>query len=524
MTYITLLVYLKHKVFHSFPKGWIAMEIKHGKKEITISLPTAMRTKMQRYMFNELIKSNSVINALDYAKSFTGEAGIINRISNERYKWNLREDKLAIKKPLSIWGMQDALFNPNKSHAPSKLDAGQWIGVEIECFIPCEKFGDGNDYCESYCDNHEDECCNCGCDHDCNRNDNNYLSELANYIKNEKIKRVSVKDDGSIDEDEGYFSAELTITFNRNDRTPLERLCKLLNKLGARVNKSCGMHVHLDQRDIYQGDESLPTLVTKRAKNLGACLPYFSKLVPKSRLTNHFCQLGVSRMVGQRYWAINLTALRKYKTIEVRMHSSTTDFEKINNWIDLLLLTSRNETKLPQIKTLDDLCMNVNVPEKLIAYLEAREAKFKAEHVEEPNAGELDSMHDHSDLVTITTSTSHTWSAVDVNASTGTITYSTLNNAREMLMNARPYDAAADLPENIEYVQNQILNARPGTISPRITYIDNNYVYLSNNKKIAFGVNMSNNYDIGETFPNWRSYSSEDMSISEYNLYNQRGA
>lgn len=109
-------------------------------------------------------------------------------------------------------------------------------------------------------------------------------------------------------------------------------VCTLLRKHEARVNKTCGLHVHLDVRaKLLNGEHQRIYERLVKAQNL-----LFS-VVPPTRRTNHYCKKStMSRGLSDRYRAINRTAISKYKTIEVRLHSGSTNAKKIWLWVALL--------------------------------------------------------------------------------------------------------------------------------------------------------------------------------------------
>jgi hypothetical protein len=396
-----------------------AITVKHNGLNITLNLPIKKARHM--YVFNNLLENYGFDRATLYANSFINKAGRSNPVSNLRQAQKAIGDGYILK-PLRYLKQYESMFKHTTNHKPNNSDRGQWLGVEIECIVPLDEFSE-NARCEVYCDDHDELMDLCGCDHDCDTQSNEgYTTQLGKYIEKQKIKYVSVKGDGSINAEDGYFGAELTILFKRSDRSTLKRLCDVLNKIGAKVNKSCGLHVHLDQRDII-GVANISDIDTRelkrRAYNLDRALPYLSKIVPKSRLNNTYCQLSVGTLKGGRYHAVNLSAFNKYQTIEVRLHSSTTDYEKINNWIDILLTIMYTKEKPALFATsLDALCMLYNIPERLIEYMEKRENKFKEtvrvnQHLERPTE-ESDDRQVYATSITVL--------GQEVNTITGNIT------------------------------------------------------------------------------------------------------
>lgn len=355
------------------------------KTNFTMSVVGKIKSKKQQYLVSELVKYD-LSKAIQYINSF-GKKSLSSTVtcSLRDIKRNLTVvkgyDTLKIKQPGYWLNRYNSMFNCSNNHSPTSKNLGDWIGVEIECSVPYASLYLNPGSCQCYCEDCGNDYSMCGCGHDCEdqgADTDDGHSKLITYLNKRKIKFCSVKSDGSINPESGCFPVELTIVFNKNDREPLKRLCKALNELGAKVNKSCGMHVHLDQRDQLDRHGKLSGLkIMKRGRSLGACLNVFSKIVPKSRIGNTYCKLMVSGFKHNRYSAVNMTAVSKHKTIEVRLHSATTDFIKINNWIDLLLIVQDSKlTRYNNVQTLDDLCMSVDVPEKLIAYIEQRITKF----------------------------------------------------------------------------------------------------------------------------------------------------
>ena len=152
---------------------------------------------------------------------------------------------------------------------------------------------------------------------------------------------LDVKGDGSIDPPAGYRGHEIAITAPEKDI--VAKVCKILKKLKGGVNKTCGLHVHLDTR-TRDKEAVYKTLVDK--------LPTLSKMVAKHRLKNRYCILNssISRSMineydeapdmyhysdmGGKYNAIN--GCTEYDTVEVRLHEGTLDNKKINKWIKTL--------------------------------------------------------------------------------------------------------------------------------------------------------------------------------------------
>lgn len=127
----------------------------------------------------------------------------------------------------------------------------------------------------------------------------------------------------------------------------LEELRILLDALkaaGARVNKSCGLHIHIDAADLN----------IVQAVNIINNYYYLRHLInsslPASRANNRYCQVkSYADLVGRdnwyltldafvdavcdRYVAVNIRAYKRHGTIEFRQHQGSLNFAKIKDWI-----------------------------------------------------------------------------------------------------------------------------------------------------------------------------------------------
>lgn len=138
----------------------------------------------------------------------------------------------------------------------------------------------------------------------------------------------------------------------------LKKVTEALNEVGAQVNINCGLHVHIDGRDLTKQQIGRVVLwYAKWEKAIDAMLP-----ASRRANSNRYCQsldyvvkplsdalwqnnhrikfwsnpVGWVDGVNGRYSKVNLNSYIRYGSIEFRQHSGTTEFEKISNWIMLL--------------------------------------------------------------------------------------------------------------------------------------------------------------------------------------------
>lgn len=110
----------------------------------------------------------------------------------------------------------------------------------------------------------------------------------------------------------------------------LKQICKFFNRHKMCVNRTCGMHVHIDVRN-----RDFPVAVT----NLIFCQKILFSLVPKLRRTNDYCR-PTYRLTDpqqiEKYSAIHGGSFTHRKTIEVRLHHGCINFKKVFAWVKLL--------------------------------------------------------------------------------------------------------------------------------------------------------------------------------------------
>ena len=131
----------------------------------------------------------------------------------------------------------------------------------------------------------------------------------------------------------------------------LKEVCEVINEAGAKVNKSCGLHVHFGAEKFSVKDWS------KIIINYSKIEPIIDAFMAPSRRggRNNYCKSiyeparrledngadAIEDIIddcfySDRYYKVNPCAFARHKTIEFRQHQGTTDFEKISNWVEFL--------------------------------------------------------------------------------------------------------------------------------------------------------------------------------------------
>ena len=164
--------------------------------------------------------------------------------------------------------------------------------------------------------------------------------ESYNHITRGWWKIVS---DSSISGESG-FEIVSPILEGQAGLEELKKVCEALTEVRAKINKSCGMHVHFDASQM--GIREVKNLML----NYATYEKHIDSILPNSRRgnTNNYCQSlqndktkieiatsvrELASAIGTRYRKINLQSFVRHGSIEFRQHSGTIEFEKIKNWV-----------------------------------------------------------------------------------------------------------------------------------------------------------------------------------------------
>lgn len=126
----------------------------------------------------------------------------------------------------------------------------------------------------------------------------------------------------------------------------LKKVCEALNSIPQlTVNRSCGLHIHLDCQDMTVGQ------IAKTFERYAKYEDHIDMVMPRSRRgsarwcasikgsENRIKRCGSKSAQAYemgRYYKVNLTNVATRGAMEFRQHSGTTDFRKISNWLIFL--------------------------------------------------------------------------------------------------------------------------------------------------------------------------------------------
>jgi Putative amidoligase enzyme len=183
---------------------------------------------------------------------------------------------------------------------------------------------------------------------------------------------VFLKRDGSVHV--GPFNHELCVLGKEKEIfSIIEKVCECLATTGAKVNKTCGLHVHIDMRNRN---------TSMVFNNLVCAQNVLYAMNPYARQAGTYCRkvdtkdFQIGAKIGH-YAGVNASAHEKHKTIEIRIHSGTVNAKKINNWIKLLLMIANKKEVVKKASSrLTEFVLKFGLDQSLADYIHERMNKF----------------------------------------------------------------------------------------------------------------------------------------------------
>lgn len=202
-----------------------------------------------------------------------------------------------------------------------------------------------------------------------------------------------VKTDGSLSGGSGRHGLEIVspILSGENGYDQIARACGVLQRLGAKPNRTCGMHVHHGVSDL--GIEDFKRLVASWTDNQGV----IDRLVSASRRHggSSYCRRltsaerqrimalrdlrSISYHTVDRYRTLNVQAYTRYGTVEIRQHQGTVEADKIVNWVKFgqAIIDRSRAQAIPRTRTVADLLGQLStLAESARTFLAQREVQL----------------------------------------------------------------------------------------------------------------------------------------------------
>ena len=208
-----------------------------------------------------------------------------------------------------------------------------------------------------------------------------FISELsAEQIEDKLIAArlhpwVNLTDDGSVEDDSGFNGHELRVLVTEDEaETIIPRVTKCLSHdCKGSVNRTCGLHVHLDMRGRAQEE------IEKIYANLVRAHGVLQDILPPSRRANKYCRVNRTAAWNDetdRYVMVNSEAYERHKTLEIRSHAGTLDAKKIIYWVRILLAVRDAEFQLRAPSTAAQLATWAKLSAELTDYINMRQRLF----------------------------------------------------------------------------------------------------------------------------------------------------
>lgn len=157
---------------------------------------------------------------------------------------------------------------------------------------------------------------------------------------------------------------------DENGLDQVTKVCEALAALGATVNRSCGLHVHVGARylpvpvlkklaELYINHETVVDSFMPASRRLSNC-PYAKSMTATSAtaLAAATDLNQIARAIGHgRFAKVNFQAYWRHGTVEFRHHSGTISADKIIKWIVLcnaLVAIAKKEADTPVVGTAAD--------------------------------------------------------------------------------------------------------------------------------------------------------------------------
>jgi hypothetical protein len=188
---------------------------------------------------------------------------------------------------------------------------------------------------------------------------------------------MALKSDGSIRSDYGMHGHELcfVVPMSELEKT-LAKIQVLLNRINAKVNDSCGLHVHLDMRKTNKEQREETFLNLKKGLNV------IKNVVSPRRLKNRFCRFRMAdsfdnQSLMGRYYAVNTRAFSKYETIEIRAFHGTVNTDEIYQYVMALdkIAFTKNDRKRA---TKSEKILSKIYGQSVVDFMKSQKQKFVA--------------------------------------------------------------------------------------------------------------------------------------------------
>lgn len=178
------------------------------------------------------------------------------------------------------------------------------------------------------------------------------------------------------------------------------KVCKTLESLKIKVNKTCGLHIHHGCKLCY-GRINTDTIARNAVLIYSKYQSKFNKMMPASRRNQRYAhpathrevlqlQQGNLQIMTDRYRVVNTRSYWNQGTVEFRQHSGTIEAKKIINWIKITQMVMIRAYQMIN----NDLAnyawrkfeVELGFNRNITSYIQSRFQRFQSINNEQPEA------------------------------------------------------------------------------------------------------------------------------------------
>lgn len=219
-------------------------------------------------------------------------------------------------------------------------------------------------------------------------------AEMYNHTT--RVGHWKVVTDGSVLSSAGHGVELVSPPLRGEDGfAQLRKVCEVLTRIGCKVNKTCGLHVHVGAANQHLGffknlvrlyasaQDTIDTFLSpsRRGWSNVYCRPV---QVNETALEAATTVAEVARAAGQgtsrdgtRYRKLNLQSFWQHGTVEFRHHQGTVEAHKAENWTRLCLRMAVAATEPKTARSFGELMEVVKAADGERSYFEGRAAHFR---------------------------------------------------------------------------------------------------------------------------------------------------
>ena len=210
-----------------------------------------------------------------------------------------------------------------------------------------------------------------------NTRDTNITFEARGYTHENSRKVFKFVPDGSLSGENNIECVSPVLENNEDGLKILKEACKALNWENSKVNKSCGLHVHIGASNLTDEqyanvfanyamlEDVIDTFMAESRRNSRWCATLRGRGLENAYTKEDVQRCFIGRVATRtdwrgngRYYKVNCMSWFGHQTIEFRQHGGTTNYTKISNWVKFcaaLVEFSMNTRLTSKVNTIDEI-------------------------------------------------------------------------------------------------------------------------------------------------------------------------